>query len=72
MADFQDITPAPNPTPKKRYVLTPANGVVVQPIAWPAGVTFQNALGAALPAIIRNKVNLADFTFSIVIEANEN
>lgn len=69
--DFQDITPAPNPTPKKRYLLTPGDKAVSQPIPWPAGTTFQAALGAALPAAIRNKTNLTDFTISIVIDAQE-
>lgn len=71
MPDFQDITPAPDPSPKKRYLLTPANQVVAQPIPWPAGTTFQNALGTALPAIIRNKTNQTDFTISIVVDAQE-
>lgn len=69
--DFQDITATPDPTPKKHYLLTPATAAVVQPIAWPAGTTFQNALGAALPAVIRNKTNLTDFQISIVIDAKE-
>lgn len=72
MADFQDITPAPNPAPKKRYLLEPGNGVVPQPIAWPAGTTFQSALVAALPAAIRNHTNLTDFSVTIVIDAQEN
>lgn len=71
MADFQDITDKPDPTPKKHYLLTPANQAVAQPIPWPAGQTFQAALGAALPPIIRNKTNQTDFTISIVIDAQE-
>jgi hypothetical protein len=69
--DFQDLTPAPNPTPKKRYALAPDNPAVAQPILWPAGTTFQAALGAALPAAIRNRTNLTDFTILITVDARE-
>lgn len=71
-ADFQDMTPAPMPTPKKRYLITPQNTSGLQPIAWPAGATFQAALVAALPAAVRAKTNLTDFSISIVIDAQEN
>lgn len=70
-ADFQDITPTPIPVPKKRYLLAPDNSNGLQPINWPAGTTFQNALGAALPAVIRNKTNQTDFTITVVIDARE-
>lgn len=69
--DFQDLTPQPDPTPKKRYLLRPGNAAVQQPISWPAGTTFQAALGAALPAAIRNKTNATDFTIEIVVDAKE-
>jgi hypothetical protein len=70
--DFEDLTPAPDPAPKKRYLLTPKNsGAVQQPIPWPAGQTFQQALGAALPTAIRNKTNLTDFKIVLVIDAQE-
>jgi hypothetical protein len=70
--DFQDLTPAPDPAPKKRYLLTPKHSdSVQQPIPWPAGQTFQQALGAALPAAIRNKTNLTDFRIILVVDATE-
>lgn len=68
-SDFQDQTPPPTPTPKKHYHYPPidADGV----IPWPAGQTFQQALGAALPPVIRQKTNQTDFTIRLDIDANE-
>lgn len=69
--DFDDITPTPDPTPKKHFLLTPRNDSVTQPIPWPAGTTFQAALVAALPATIRNKTNATPFQITLVIDSRE-
>ncbi len=66
--DFDDLTPAPDPAPKKRYQFDSRYG---QSIPWAAGQTFQQALAAALPAAIRQKINATDFLLNIVIEARE-
>ena len=71
MPDFDDITPTPDPTPKKRYLLRPGTNGVPQPFPWPAGQTFVQAISAALPAAIKNKTNLTEFTVTIVIDAKE-
>jgi hypothetical protein len=47
--DFQDITPAPKPTPKKKYVAH------FDAIDWAVGQTFAQALGTVLPVGVRNK-----------------
>lgn len=67
--DFDDVTSPPDPTPKKRYRFdTRFQG---SPLPWPAGMTFQQALAAALPLAMRQKTNATDFVISIEIEARE-
>lgn len=66
--DFTDETPAPNPAPKKHFTAGPG---VFGEIPWPAGQTFQQALGAAFPAGMKNRTNLTDFVIHISLEAIE-
>lgn len=69
LTDFSDQTPNPDPAPKKHYVYSSFNGA--SPIPWPTGQTFQQALGAALPAAIRNRTNLTDFVINITLDVRE-
>lgn len=63
--DFSDLTPAPNPTPKKKFY------IYLENVPWTAGQTFQAALAAALPNAAQTKVLAQTLKFNISIDAFE-
>jgi hypothetical protein len=67
--DFIDMTPEPTPSPKKVY-RWPQSGETVL-IPWAVGQTFQQAIGAAIPAAIRNKTLAFSATIRLVIDVKE-
>lgn len=68
--DFDDVTPTPDPSPKKVFQFRGADGGF-QVIPWTAGQTFQQAIAAELPAAVRTRINAFDATIEIIMNIRE-